>query len=163
MIVKGGGRLEVKRLVEVNCIEIMEEDWMRVVEVIKNIKNASENSYLCRVVGASEVDRLFEAGELSEAQRDAAERFHRDWRRSGIGGHGRTSWERSGSSAWNGGSYENIDAGEDAWIEYCWARRAVDSGYIKVVCDVVLYDLACGSIVALQRGLEQLVKHYKLQ
>lgn len=136
---------------------------MRLVEVIKSVKDATENSYLCRVVDASEIDRLYSRGVLSEPMRDAAERFHRDWRRSGIGGRGRTSWERSGSSAWNGGAYENIDAGEDAWIEYCWARRAVDPGYIKVVCDVVLYDLACGSIVALQRGLEQLVKHYKSQ
>jgi len=138
----------------------VEEDWMRTVEVVKHVK---DEDYLCRVVDASEIDRLYSRGVLSEAQRDAAERFHRDWYRCGMAGRGRTSWERSGSNAWTGGSYENIDAGEDAWIEYCWARRAVDPKYIKVVCDVVLYDLACGSIVALQRGLEQLVKHYKLQ
>lgn len=134
---------------------------MRLVEVIKNVKDASENSYLCRVVGATEVERLHDRGVINDAQRDAAERFLLDWYRCGMAGRGKTSWERSGSSAWNGGSYENIDAGEDAWIEYCWARRAVDPKYIKVVCDTVLHEICCNNVTMLIKGLDQLAKYYR--
>jgi len=116
-----------------------------------------------RVVGASELERLFTQGRITEAMRDAGLRLYSDWYSSGLGGRGRTSWERTCSSGFTGSRYENMNSQEEqAYREYLRARKSISNLYQHEVSNVCLYDMCCINVTSLNNSLDQLVKYYKL-
>ena len=115
-----------------------------------------------RVADSCELDRLKSRGVLSRAQHDAGMRMYSDWYSSGMGGRGKTGFERS-SGKWSGGRYEVMSGKEESnWVQYCKARGDISRDAVHEVANVCLYDLCCSNVTVLKKGLDQLVKHYKI-
>jgi len=133
---------------------------MRDVEVFETI-TAGEYQY--RVCGATEIERLHDRGIITRGMKDAAGRLYADWYNSGLGGYGRTSWEKVSSGRTFCSRYEAMDEKkEQAYRDYLQARKAVSNYYQHEISNVILYDLCVANITRLQKGLEQLVKYYKI-
>lgn len=140
-----------------NCEEIVQVRDVRCEETIV----AGEYRY--RVVGASELERLFTQGRITEAMRDAGLRLYSDWYDSGLAGRGKTAWERTCSSGFTGSRYENMNSQEEqAYRDYLKARKSISNPYQHEVSNVCLYDMCCINIAVLCSGLTQLAKYYKL-
>jgi hypothetical protein len=129
---------------------------MRTARVIETIE---AGQYALRVIGASELERLRDAGAITQEQLDVGEHLRELWYRSGIDGWG---------ASWRGRAYADVrryarfelmdEKQEKAWRTYARAMHSLHPACRREVERVAVRDEMAQCLRRLRCGLNLLSK-----